>query len=140
MGRDCCDMHLPLQEQWATYFSKYTEGSYMGSEHLDHYERSTTIIKKLFEDKEVGKVGLRYLVAWSIYRQLAKFTDPYLMRGYKKADEACFLLVKDVMRLAIVSHYFQKRDSGDLEERFWRCDLRGGGRTSSSQWRMLRNV
>ncbi|KAL1486466.1 hypothetical protein MTO96_031373 [Rhipicephalus appendiculatus] len=71
-----------------------------------HVEHSTSIIKKLFEDKDVGKVGLQYLVAWSIYRQLAKFTDPYLMRNYRKADEACFLLVKDVMRMAIISNYF----------------------------------
>ncbi|KAH7972676.1 hypothetical protein HPB52_015093 [Rhipicephalus sanguineus] len=95
-------------QQWATLFSEYTEGFYEGNDRIQHYERSTTIIKRLFEDKDVGKVGLRYLVAWSIYRQLANFTDPYLMRGYKKADEACFLIVKDVMCLAILSHYFQK--------------------------------
>ncbi|KAH7973035.1 hypothetical protein HPB52_020753 [Rhipicephalus sanguineus] len=94
-------------QQWATYFSKYTEGIYTGEHRIDHYRPSTTIIRKLFEDKDVGKAGLQYLVAWSIYRQLAKFTDPYLMGYFKKEDETCFQVVKDVMRLAILSHYFR---------------------------------
>ncbi|KAH7973116.1 hypothetical protein HPB52_021613 [Rhipicephalus sanguineus] len=97
------------REQWTSFFSKYTEGTYSGEHRIYHYRISTIIIRELFEDKDVGKVGLQYLVAWSIYRQLAKFTDPYLLGYFKKDDETCFQLVKDVMRLAILSHYFQKQ-------------------------------
>ncbi|KAL1484297.1 hypothetical protein MTO96_032657 [Rhipicephalus appendiculatus] len=93
--------------EWGTFFSTYTEGLYTGGNGIVHFLHSTSIIKKLFEDKEVGKVGLQYLVAWSIYRQLAKFTEPYLFRNEKTATESCFLHVEDVMRLAILSYYFQ---------------------------------
>ncbi|KAH7957580.1 hypothetical protein HPB52_020438 [Rhipicephalus sanguineus] len=93
--------------EWSTFFSKYTDGIYEGSDRILHFRHSTSIIKKLFEDKNVGKVGLQYLVAWSIYRQLAEFTEPYLFRGDRKADEACFVHVKNVMKLAILSDHYR---------------------------------
>ncbi|KAL3197417.1 hypothetical protein MRX96_044912 [Rhipicephalus microplus] len=73
--------------EWSTLFSKYTEGIYKGSDTISHFIHSTSIIKRLFENEYVGKVGLQYLVAWSIYRQLVKFTEPYMFRGDKKVDE-----------------------------------------------------
>ncbi|KAH7956118.1 hypothetical protein HPB52_006133 [Rhipicephalus sanguineus] len=94
-------------DEWISWFSEYTGGRYSASNEVQHFLQSTSIIKKLFEDKQVGKVGLQYLVAWSIYRQLAEFTEPYLFRGDRKADEACYVHVKNVMNLAILSHYFQ---------------------------------
>ncbi|KAL3251275.1 hypothetical protein MRX96_055192 [Rhipicephalus microplus] len=97
------------RDEWVILFSKYTEGIYTGGDFIRHFTHSTSIIKKLFQDKHVGRIGLQYLVAWSIYRQLAKFTDPELMRGYRKAEESCFLLIRDVMRLAILSHYFRSQ-------------------------------
>ncbi|KAL1471130.1 hypothetical protein MTO96_023867 [Rhipicephalus appendiculatus] len=91
------------RDEWVTFFSKYTDGIYTGTDFIRHFTHSTMIIKKLFEDKDVGKVGLQYLVAWSIYRQLAKFTDPYLMRGYTKAEEYCFQLVRDLTQCGVTS-------------------------------------
>ncbi|XP_075744395.1 neprilysin-1-like [Rhipicephalus microplus] len=94
-------------EEWGALFYKYTDGHYVGDDQIRHFIQSTRMLKKLFEDKDVGKTGLQYMVAWSFYRQLAKFTDPDILYGSKKADESCFLLIKNVMRLAILSHYFQ---------------------------------
>ncbi|XP_075744579.1 uncharacterized protein LOC142803347 [Rhipicephalus microplus] len=94
-------------KDWGAFFSKYTEGIYTGSDTIECYPHSTIIIKKLFEDKYVGKAGLQYLVAWSIYRQFFEFTVPYFFRGGRKADESCFVHVKNVMNLAILSHHFQ---------------------------------
>ncbi|XP_075744157.1 neprilysin-1-like [Rhipicephalus microplus] len=95
------------EKQWANYFSKYTEAIYTGSHPIWNFQRSTSIIKELFENEYVGKAGLRYLVIWSIYRQLVKFTDPLQFLGERKADEACFAHVKKVMNLAILSDYFK---------------------------------
>ncbi|KAL1415641.1 hypothetical protein MTO96_029128 [Rhipicephalus appendiculatus] len=94
-------------EQWAALLSKYTDGIYKWDDITRLFQHSLSIIKKLFEDKRAGKVGMQYLVAWSIYRQLVNFTDPDLFRGDREADEYCFEHVKKVMRLAILSHYFQ---------------------------------
>ncbi|KAH7964574.1 hypothetical protein HPB51_027188 [Rhipicephalus microplus] len=94
------------QEQWGNYFSKYTEGYYEGDAIIYNYVHGTMMIKKLFEDDVIGKAGLQYLVAWSIYRQLAEFTEPYLFRGDRTAEESCFVHVKNVMRLAVLSNYF----------------------------------
>ncbi|KAL3224374.1 hypothetical protein MRX96_049506 [Rhipicephalus microplus] len=96
-----------IQRTGGAFFSKYTEGIYTGSDTIECYPHSTIIIKKLFEDKYVGKAGLKYLVAWSIYRQFFEFTVPYFFRGGRKADESCFVHVKNVMNLAILSHHFQ---------------------------------
>ncbi|XP_075746324.1 uncharacterized protein LOC142803916 [Rhipicephalus microplus] len=93
-------------EQWGNYFSKYTEGYYGDDAIIYNYVHGTTMIKKLFEDDVIGKAGLQYLVAWSIYRQLAEFTEPYLFRGDRTAEESCFVHVKNVMRLAVLSNYF----------------------------------
>ncbi|KAL1415645.1 hypothetical protein MTO96_029132 [Rhipicephalus appendiculatus] len=101
-------------DQWVALFSKYTDGIYKSDDKIRLFQHSLSIIKKLFEDKRVGKVGLQYLVAWSIYRQLVNFTDPDLFRGDREADEYCFEHVKKVMRLAIVSHYFQSLVPPDM--------------------------
>ncbi|XP_075744115.1 uncharacterized protein LOC142802916 [Rhipicephalus microplus] len=93
-------------EQWGNYFSKYTEGYYEGDAIIYNYVHGTMMIKKLFEDDVIGAAGLQYLVAWSIYRQLAEFTEPYLFRGDRTAEESCFVHVKNVMRLAVLSNYF----------------------------------
>ncbi|KAH8040476.1 hypothetical protein HPB51_010713 [Rhipicephalus microplus] len=98
-----CDV---CKEQWGNYFSKYTEGYYGDDAIIYNYVHGTMMIKKLFEDDVIGKAGLQYLVAWSIYRQLAEFTEPYLFRGDRTAEESCFVHVKNVMRLAVLSNYF----------------------------------
>ncbi|KAL3200242.1 hypothetical protein MRX96_043553 [Rhipicephalus microplus] len=96
-----------IGNQWANFFSKYTEGIYTGSHPIWNFQRSTRIIKELFDHEYVTKAGLRYLVGWSIYRQLVEFTDQYLFLYKKKADEACFEHVKRVMNLAILSEFFK---------------------------------
>ncbi|XP_075744549.1 neprilysin-2-like [Rhipicephalus microplus] len=96
-----------IGNQWANFFSKYTEGIYTGSHPIWNFQRSTRIIKELFDHEYVTKAGLRYLVGWSIYRQLVEFTDQYLFLYKKKADEACFEHVKKVMNLAILSNFFK---------------------------------
>ncbi|XP_075744571.1 neprilysin-2-like [Rhipicephalus microplus] len=94
-------------KDWENLFYKYTEGTYKASHPIWTILRSTSVIKELFDNQYVGKTGLQYLVAWSIYRQLVEFTEPYRYRDGKKADEACFVHVKDVMNLAILSKFFE---------------------------------
>ncbi|KAL1485047.1 hypothetical protein MTO96_032205 [Rhipicephalus appendiculatus] len=126
------------KDEWVTLFSKYTDGIYTGKDVIRHFDHSTSIIKKLFEQKYVGKVGLQYMVAWSIYRQLAEFTEPYLFRGDKKAEESCFVHVKNVMNLAILSYHFQslatssiitdvRRMAFRIQSAFWKA-------LNSSSW------
>ncbi|KAL1421519.1 hypothetical protein MTO96_023081 [Rhipicephalus appendiculatus] len=105
--------------QWGTFFSKYTEGTYAGLDRIVYYRHSTSIIKKLFEEKHVGKFGLQYLVAWSIYRQLAEFTEPYLFRGDRTAEDSCFVHVKNVMNFAILSHHFQSLVTPEMIHDAW---------------------
>ncbi|KAH6933937.1 hypothetical protein HPB50_019129 [Hyalomma asiaticum] len=104
------------EREWATWISKYTNGTYKGSNYIEHAIRVTSILKKLFESEVVGKVGLQYLVAWSIFRQLVNFTDPYTLRGDKTAEDACYGHVRSAMNLAIISHYFQREYLPDVPE------------------------
>ncbi|KAL1469043.1 hypothetical protein MTO96_025121 [Rhipicephalus appendiculatus] len=126
------------EDQWVALFSKYTEGIYKSDDITRLFQHSVSIIKKLFQDRSVGKVGLQYLVAWSIYRQLVNFTLSYLFLGDRRADEYCFEHVKKVMRLAILSHYFQTlvppsmiKDAMSMAERIKR-ELRT--RLENSRW------
>ncbi|KAL1482969.1 hypothetical protein MTO96_033453, partial [Rhipicephalus appendiculatus] len=97
--------------EWASYFSKYTNGTYRGFDVVLHQPHTTKILYQLFESKHVGAEGLRYLVAWSILRQLADFTEPYLFRGDRSATDACYEHIKKVMNLAITSHFFGQEGS-----------------------------
>ncbi|KAH6932391.1 hypothetical protein HPB50_005234 [Hyalomma asiaticum] len=92
--------------QWGAFFSKYTNGTYTEHDKIVHFLHSTRIIQKLYESEYVGADGLRYLVAWGIYRQLAEFTEPYLFRGERSAEDSCYVHVKNVMNLAVINRYF----------------------------------
>ncbi|KAH7957538.1 hypothetical protein HPB52_020003 [Rhipicephalus sanguineus] len=96
-----------LRLEWANFISKYTNGTYTRVDKIQHDIAATELIKKLYYDRNIGRNGLRYLVAWSIFRQLINFTDPYMLRGDDTAEDACFKHIRTVMNLAIVSHYFQ---------------------------------
>ncbi|KAH6932807.1 hypothetical protein HPB50_009645 [Hyalomma asiaticum] len=100
--------------QWGAYFSKYTNGTYTEHDNIVHFIHSTRIIQKLYENEEVGTDGLRYLVAWGIYRQLAEFTEPYLFRGERSAEDSCYVHVKNVMNLAVINRYFLKGSLPDV--------------------------
>ncbi|KAL1484831.1 hypothetical protein MTO96_010999 [Rhipicephalus appendiculatus] len=93
--------------QWAAAISKYTNGTYTRFDKINHDVFASELIKQLFYDRNLGKAGLRYVVAWSIFRQLVNFTDPYMLRGGKTAENACYDHIRGVMDLAVVSHYFQ---------------------------------
>ncbi|KAL1415635.1 hypothetical protein MTO96_029122 [Rhipicephalus appendiculatus] len=93
-------------DNWVHYFSKYTNGIYGANDLIRHQAHTTGILLDLFKSEHVGIRGLRYLVAWSVFRQLAEFTEPYLFRGERSASDACYTHVETPMHLAIISKYF----------------------------------
>ncbi|KAL1442735.1 hypothetical protein MTO96_007753 [Rhipicephalus appendiculatus] len=95
------------RHQWGTFISKYTNGTYLASDYIHYRPQVNEILVRLFEDESVGRQGLRYLVAWIIYRQLVEFTEPYLFTHGRTASDACYEHVRKVMDLAVLSPYFQ---------------------------------
>ncbi|KAH6933940.1 hypothetical protein HPB50_019132 [Hyalomma asiaticum] len=95
-------------DDWATWFSKYTNGTYMASDIISYRSHVTEILVNLFKDESVGEDGLRYLVAWSFFRQLVQYTEPYLFLRGRNVNEACYEHVKKVMDLAIAIDHFQQ--------------------------------
>ncbi|KAL1415637.1 hypothetical protein MTO96_029124 [Rhipicephalus appendiculatus] len=93
-------------DQWGTFISKYTNGTYAASDYIHYRPHTTEILVKLFKSKAVRQKGLRYLVAWSFYRQLVEFTEPYMFLRGRSASDACYEHVKKVMHLAVLSPYF----------------------------------
>ncbi|KAL3224409.1 hypothetical protein MRX96_049492 [Rhipicephalus microplus] len=109
-SRDVSCLHVSSQivsvrDDWITLFSKYTSGAYTSSDSILRQPHATAIIGKLFES--VGKEGLRYLIAWTFYRQLVQLTEPVELLRRKTPSEVCYEHVKRVMNLAIISRYFQ---------------------------------
>ncbi|KAH7957653.1 hypothetical protein HPB52_021071 [Rhipicephalus sanguineus] len=75
-----------------------------------------TLLVKLFENETVGKEGLRYIVAWSVYRQLVEFTDPYMFLRGRTTSDACYEHIIKVMNLAVISPFFQS-GADDVEQK-----------------------
>ncbi|KAH6933916.1 hypothetical protein HPB50_018838 [Hyalomma asiaticum] len=92
--------------EWATFISTYTNGTYKGSDLINHRPESTTVIKEALERRSLGIEGLRYLVAWYFYFQLVKKTEPKGLRGARTSFVACYHHIKKVMNLAVVSPIF----------------------------------
>ncbi|KAL1415639.1 hypothetical protein MTO96_029126 [Rhipicephalus appendiculatus] len=94
-------------DQWGTFISKYSNGIYTASDYINYRPEATNILVRLFKDKSVRIKGLRHLVAWSIYRQLVDFTEPYMFLHGRSASDACYEHVRKVMDLAVLSPYLQ---------------------------------
>ncbi|XP_065289070.1 neprilysin-1-like isoform X2 [Dermacentor albipictus] len=101
-------------DEWGTFFFKYTNGTYGGSDYIYHQPLAIKLLVRLFKSKWVGANGLRYLVAWSIYRQLLNYTVPQLLFGKSSPSDhdvkrTCHNLVQKVMNLAVKSLFFQSQ-------------------------------
>ncbi|KAH6932003.1 hypothetical protein HPB50_002437 [Hyalomma asiaticum] len=94
-------------KQWEKYFSKHTNNTYRGLDWVLAHSTALGIIVDLYKAKSVGEKGLRYLVAWSVYRQLVKYTVPYLLVGTTEASLACYELARKAMHLALMSPYLR---------------------------------
>ncbi|KAL1473332.1 hypothetical protein MTO96_003878 [Rhipicephalus appendiculatus] len=95
--------------QMAGFFSTYTKGTYTASDTITHVPASTSILLKMLKNNAAGANGLRYLVAWSFYRQLLYHTEPQSLLNDKSATIACFEHIRRTMKLAVISPYFIQR-------------------------------
>ncbi|KAL1467502.1 hypothetical protein MTO96_026022 [Rhipicephalus appendiculatus] len=94
-------------DQWAGYFSKYTNNSYRSSDSLIVQQNVLSLIVELLKSKSVGQKGLQYLIAWSVYRQLMKYTLPHSLVGRRTKPDACYEHTEKAMHVAVTSPYYQ---------------------------------
>ncbi|KAL1476174.1 hypothetical protein MTO96_018751 [Rhipicephalus appendiculatus] len=94
-------------DEWGIYFSKYTDGTYGGSDQILYQPHITRVLATLFKDEYVGRKGLQYLVAWIVFRQLVEFTEPDMFLRDRTKSDACYEHIKKVMNLAVTSPVFQ---------------------------------
>ncbi|KAL1415636.1 hypothetical protein MTO96_029123 [Rhipicephalus appendiculatus] len=99
--------------EWHTFFAKYTNGTYTGSDQILYEPHIITVLVKLFKNESMGEKGLQYLVAWSVYRQLVQFTDPYMFLRERTTSDACYEHVREVMNLAVISPFFMSEPYPD---------------------------
>ncbi|KAL3211849.1 hypothetical protein MRX96_036244 [Rhipicephalus microplus] len=93
--------------KWSTVFSKYTNNIYHGNSTIVYHKYVLEILVDLINHNSVGAEGLRYLIAWSMFRQLVRYTEPTLLLGKKSVSEACYAEIFSVMKLALVSPFLQ---------------------------------
>ncbi|KAH6933920.1 hypothetical protein HPB50_018842 [Hyalomma asiaticum] len=97
-----------VTETTAMSMIEYTNNTY-GMTSLVYIEPHVLkFIATLLSDKYVGKKGLQYLVAWSVFKHLVDYTVPRLLRGTESPSYACYEHVGKAMRLALMSPYFQE--------------------------------
>ncbi|KAL1460327.1 hypothetical protein MTO96_027563 [Rhipicephalus appendiculatus] len=93
--------------KWSTMFSKYTNNIYQGNNTIAYQKYVLDILVDLINHQYVGVMGLRYLIAWSMFRQLVRYSEPTLLLDKKTVSEACYGEVREVMKLALVSPFLQ---------------------------------
>ncbi|KAH7956174.1 hypothetical protein HPB52_006655 [Rhipicephalus sanguineus] len=121
--------------KWSTVFAKYTSNTYNGSNTIAYQKYVLDILVDLINHHSVGVEGLRYLIAWSMFRQLVRYTEPTLLLGKKTAREACYDEVLEVMKLAVVSPFLQTTPLPDvLPNRFFASWRKALSLSRHQQW------
>ncbi|KAL1485050.1 hypothetical protein MTO96_032208 [Rhipicephalus appendiculatus] len=94
------------KERWVNPISKYTNGTYTAADIIIIEQPALKVLVDIL-NSTMGENGLRYLVAWSIYRQLVGYTVPHMLTKGKTASGACYEHASKTMQLALLSPYFQ---------------------------------
>ncbi|XP_054929711.2 uncharacterized protein [Dermacentor andersoni] len=94
---------------WSTMFSKYTNNTYNGNNTIVYQQYILDVLVKLIKLSAVGTEGLRHLIAWSMFRQLVRYTEPKFLLDKTSGSEACYSNVLQAMKLAVVSPFLQSR-------------------------------
>ncbi|KAH8039430.1 hypothetical protein HPB51_007308 [Rhipicephalus microplus] len=95
------------KDRWVNAITTYTNGTYTAVDEILVEEPALNILVDALKDQLVGENGLRYLVAWSIYRQLVRYTVPDLLAKRRPASDACYEHADKAMHLALMSPYLQ---------------------------------
>ncbi|XP_065289057.1 endothelin-converting enzyme homolog isoform X2 [Dermacentor albipictus] len=95
------------KRMWIKLFSKYTNRTYRGNDNIVYKLEPLRILVTLITHPSVSYKGLRYLIAWSVFRQMVKYTEPELLVGGRRVDHACYDHVLKVLKLALVSPFLQ---------------------------------
>ncbi|XP_075540051.1 membrane metallo-endopeptidase-like 1 [Dermacentor variabilis] len=107
--RDLAHFTTPLAEsdQWDTMIVQYTAGAYNGSDYVILKQSASLILQRLVNS--AGSEGIRYLVAWSIFRQGLAIALPGRLaaESEKTLEAVCYDHVKGVMESALTSQYLK---------------------------------
>ncbi|KAH6932277.1 hypothetical protein HPB50_004150 [Hyalomma asiaticum] len=90
-------------DDWSSAFSKYTNNTYNGQDVILYKPAVLDIVAELF--KNVDAEGVRYLIAWSVLRQMVPYTDPRFLRATNSVTDTCYSQVERVMKVALASPY-----------------------------------
>ncbi|XP_065289043.1 neprilysin-1-like [Dermacentor albipictus] len=94
-------------EKWSTVFATYTNQIYGGNDTIVYQEDVLPVLVRLIKSKAVGFTGLRYLIAWSLFRQMVQYTEPRYFAPTKSISDTCYDRVLKVMKLAAVNPYLR---------------------------------
>ncbi|XP_065301389.2 neprilysin-1-like isoform X2 [Dermacentor albipictus] len=94
-------------DQWDTMIVQYTAGAYNGSDYVILKQSASLILQRLVNS--AGSEGIRYLVAWSIFRQGLAIALPGRLAAEsdKTLEAVCYNHVKGVMESALTSQYLR---------------------------------
>ncbi|KAL1421515.1 hypothetical protein MTO96_023077 [Rhipicephalus appendiculatus] len=93
-------------EKWVRYITTYTNNTYRRDSSITVQQNVLDCLTDLFKASPVGEMGLRYLVAWSVYKQLVNYTVPGLLLSNHTPSDACFEHVREAMPFALTSTYY----------------------------------
>ncbi|XP_075746289.1 neprilysin-1 isoform X5 [Rhipicephalus microplus] len=89
--------------EWASAFAKHTNNSYLGGDSIMYTAHPLYTVAGLFETVNAG--GIRFLIAWSLFRQLVPFANPTFFLNDDALTDTCYTDVQKVMKLAFAAPY-----------------------------------
>ncbi|KAL3211847.1 hypothetical protein MRX96_036242 [Rhipicephalus microplus] len=99
-------MKYEKEYKWSTMFMTYTNLVYKGNSTIAYQEHVLKVLVKLLKYKAVGNDGLCHLIAWSLLRQLARYTKPESTAD-QNVNHLCYARVLMVMKMAVISPYLR---------------------------------
>nr|XP_037278454.1 uncharacterized protein LOC119171733 [Rhipicephalus microplus] len=89
--------------EWASAFAKHTNNSYLGGDSIMYTAHPLYTVAGLFATVDAG--GIRFLIAWSLFRQLVPFANPTFFLNDDALTDTCYTDVQKVMKLAFAAPY-----------------------------------
>ncbi|KAH7959682.1 hypothetical protein HPB49_013039 [Dermacentor silvarum] len=93
------------EQMWAGPIAKYTKNMYRGNDTIAYRKDVPVFLAKALESKKVGSRGIMCYIAWNLFRQLVKYTDPDKLVKKKNPEDVCYSHASRLMGYAITSPF-----------------------------------
>ncbi|XP_077508706.1 neprilysin-1-like [Amblyomma americanum] len=97
--------NVASSDEWVAAFKNHTDGMYGPMERIKVRSNAFNVAVDMAASMNIGKRGLRHILAWRLLYGLFKYVSGSNMSCDKKCDETCASLTLASMDVAVMQHY-----------------------------------